>query len=83
MFIGKNRVRIKGILKDGITTNGTIITTLPSIYSPSKKQYFNVNFNDGTGVKCGVLTLSTNGDLAILGDIGSSWLNIDIEILLN
>ena len=83
MFIGKNRVRIKGILKDGLTTNGTIITTLPSIYSPNKKQYFNVNFNDGTGVKSGVLTLSTNGDLAILGEIGSNWLNIDIEVLLN
>lgn len=83
MFVGKDKVRLKGILKGGIVTNGTIITNLPSDYRPSKKQYFNVNFNDGTGVKCGVLTLSTNGDLAILGDIGSSWLNIDIEILLN
>lgn len=83
MFIGKNRVRIKGILKDGITTNGTIITNLPSEYRPSKKQYFNVNYNDGTGVKCGVLTLSTNGDLSILGNVGSNWLNIDIDILLN
>lgn len=83
MFEGKNKVRVKGILTGGVTTNGTIITNLPSIYCPNKKQYFNVNFNDGTGVKCGVLTLSTNGDLSILGEIGSTWLNIDIEILLN
>lgn len=83
MFIGKNRVRIKGILKDGVITNGTIITNLPSIYRPSKKQYFNTIYNDGAGVKSGVLTLSTNGDLAILGNVGSNWLNIDIEVLLN
>lgn len=83
MFVGKDKVRVKGILKDGVTTNGTVITNLPSIYRPKKKQYFNVIYNDGTGVKSGVLTLSTGGDLAILGDIGSSWLNIDIEILLN
>lgn len=83
MFIGKNKVRVKGILKDGVTSNGTVITNLPSVYRPKKKQYFNVIYNDGTGVKSGVLTLSTGGDLAILGDIGSSWLNIDIEILLN
>ena len=83
MFVGKDKVRLKGILKDGVTTNGTVISNLPSIYRPKKKQYFNVIYNDGTGVKSGVLTLSTGGDLAILGDIGSSWLNIDIEILLN
>lgn len=83
MFEGKDKVRVKGILKDGVTTNGTVITNLPSVYRPKKKQYFNVIYNDGTGVKSGVLTLSTGGDLAILGDIGSSWLNIDIEILLN
>lgn len=83
MFEGKNKVRVKGILKDGVTSNGTVITNLPSVYRPKKKQYFNVIYNDGTGVKSGVLTLSTGGDLAILGDIGSSWLNIDIEILLN
>lgn len=83
MFIGKNRVRAKGILKDGVVTNGTVITNLPSIYRPNKKQYFNINYNDGSGVKSGVVTLSTNGDLAILGDIGSNWLNIDFEILLN
>lgn len=83
MFEGKNKVRVKGILKGGVTTNGTVITNLPSIYRPKKKQYFNVIYNDGTGVKSGVLTLSNGGDLAILGDIGSSWLNIDIEILLN
>ena len=83
MFDGKNKVRLKGILKDGAVTNGTVITNLPSIYRPKQKQYFNAIYNDGTGVKAGVLTLSTNGDLSILGTIGSNWLNIDIEILLN
>ena len=83
MFDGKNKVRLKGILKDGITTNGTVITNLPSIYRPRKKQYFNTIYNDGSGVKSGVLTLSTSGDLSILGNVGSNWLNIDIEILLN
>ena len=82
MFIGKNRVRIKGILTGGTTTNGTVITNLPSIYRPSKKQYFNVNYNDGAGVKSGILTLSTNGNLDILGSVGSNWLNIDIEAIL-
>lgn len=83
MFVGKDKVRLKGIITGGIATNGTTITTLPSIYRPNKKQYFNVNFNDGTGIKSGVLTLSTNGNLDVLGNVGSTWLNIDIEILLN
>lgn len=83
MFEGKSKVKLKGILKDGIVTNGTVITNLPAIYRPIKTQYFNVNYNDGTGVKSGILIISPNGNLSILGTIGSNWLNVDIEILIN
>ena len=79
----KNKVIIKGIIK-GENIEGNEIAQLISNALPNKTQYFSCIYNDGTGIKTGLLAINKSGVIYTIGISSSNilWLNIDTEILI-
>ena len=59
-------VYIRGSIKGGETTKGTVITTLPIGYRPLSKEYITTISFNGTSYNNALLTLETNGDLKVV-----------------
>lgn len=68
-------VRLKGLLKSGVTTPLTIILTLPAGYRPSEQLTFSVESFNGSYI-VGVVSVDTNGSVVIQAG-GNGSLSLD------
>ena len=59
-------VFIRGSIKNGTTTTGTVICNLPTDYRPMTKEYISTTSYDGTNYNNALLVLETNGDLKVV-----------------
>lgn len=59
-------VFIRGSVKNGNTTAGTVICNLPTDYRPLTKEYISTTSYDGTKYNNALLVLETNGDLKVI-----------------
>lgn len=59
-------VFIRGRVKNGTTTTGTVICNLPSDYRPLTKEYIPTVSYDGDKYNSALLVLETNGDLKVV-----------------
>ncbi len=66
-------VTVKGFLKSGTATNGTVIFNLPAGYRPAKRLLMNGVSND-SHVR---IDVNTNGNITVEGGASSSWLSLD------
>ena len=57
-------VRLRGYIKSGITTQGTILFTLPLGYRPAATEGFMVYANDGASI--GTISISSGGNVAFI-----------------
>ncbi|MGE4213769.1 MAG: SGNH/GDSL hydrolase family protein [Anaerotignaceae bacterium] len=65
--------QIKGFIKDGITTAGTTIFTLPVGKRPLENKYLPV-FSNGV---IGIIRVSPNGDVVCISVSSNAWLSLD------
>jgi hypothetical protein len=56
-------IEIRGRIKTGTTTIGTVIAVLPLGYRPATKKSFAVVCHMGTGIKLGQIDILTNGTI--------------------
>jgi hypothetical protein len=66
-------VHLKGLIKDGTTTAGTTIFTLPVGYRPLSSLYFLVADSNGFAR----LFVASNGVIAIEADANNTYLSLD------
>lgn len=59
-------VFIRGSIKNGTTTTGTVICNLPSDYRPLTKEYIPTFSYDGDKYNSALLVLENNGDLKVI-----------------
>lgn len=59
-------VFIRGSIKNGTTTTGTVICNLPSDYRPLTKEYIPTVSYDGVKYNSALLVLENNGDLKVI-----------------
>lgn len=65
-------VYLKGLIKPGTTTVGTVITTLPAGFRPVDDAHIDVGHSTGTAAVCR-LNIMRNGDVKINAADASSW----------
>jgi hypothetical protein len=68
----ENRVQLKGLIKDGLTSNGTVLFNLPVGYRPTEIMIFVVVNGDSFGR----VDVYTSGDVKIVSG-GNSYLSLD------
>jgi hypothetical protein len=56
-------VELRGMVKSGLTTNGTVIATLPVGYRPTSDKAYAVICNNGTADVLGYISISTGGGI--------------------
>lgn len=65
-------VHLRGLIKNGTTTGGTIIFTLPTGYRPSDDYHQAVASNNAAAT----LKIEANGSVKIAGGVSSTWLDL-------
>jgi len=66
-------VTLKGLIKSGTVTNGTVLCTLPAEYRPSQRIIFQT-------ASAGVATridVTSNGDVLLMGSGNATWLTLN------
>ena len=66
-------VHLKGLIKSGTTTSGTVLFTLPITYRPSKNRYFAIALDQSS---YGVIVILSSGNV-LGGTTSSSWTSLD------
>ena len=73
-------VRLKGLVKDGITAVGTPIFKLPVGYRPSENRVFSVATFDGVSLIHARIDVGSNGDVETGvqdNNVRNTWLSLD------
>jgi hypothetical protein len=68
-----NVVHLRGLVKDGTTTNGTTIFTLPVGYRPLKVLIFIIVTNNTLAS----IAVNPNGTVVVNSAVSSTWLSLD------
>jgi hypothetical protein len=68
-------VELRGMIKSGVTTSGTVIATLPVGYRPSFDSAYPVISNNGSDL-LGHVNVRTTGDITFFSG-GNTWLSLD------
>jgi hypothetical protein len=66
-------VTVKGLIKSGTATNGTVIANLPAGYRPSKKLIFSSVANSHHAR----IDVASNGNITVEGDGDAVWMSLD------
>jgi hypothetical protein len=69
-------VELRGMVKSGVTTNGTVIATLPAGYRPTSDKAYSVICNNGTADVIGYISISTGGSI-IFKSGANTYLSLD------
>jgi hypothetical protein len=69
-------VELRGMVKSGVTTNGTVIATLPAGYRPTSDKVYSVICNNGTADVIGYISISTGGSI-IFKSGANTYLSLD------
>lgn len=69
-------VHLQGVIKSGVTTNGTTLFTLPVNFRPSKVRMFKVTSRDGSGVVQAEIIITPTGNVYIQTG-GNVYLNLN------
>lgn len=67
-------VTLRGLLRGGTATNGTVIATLPAGYRPSAVEIFDVASTDGNW---GRVDVFPNGDVVVRDFINPTWVALE------
>jgi hypothetical protein len=60
-------VELRGVIKSGVTTIGTVIATLPTGYRPQTSKSYSVASYDGTNSVVGRISVGTDGTIMFYG----------------
>lgn len=75
-------VHLKGMIKAGTVTNGTVLFNLPAGYRPLNEHRFAVPSGNGTSDVFGEISVQAIGNVAIIAGSGAGgWISLDCSFL--